>query len=237
MSDTIPYIRLIYLLPPLLVSGFLYWRWCGVKFEMGYAVLRMVAQLILIGYLLVFFFENDSSWTGLAILGVMVTMSTFIAVRPLRGLHAPCFSRSLVAIALSGTVTLGLVLVGVLDLSPVYQPKVAIPLAGMIYSNAMNTISLAGERYFNERKHGSVIHARGIAYKAALIPQINSFFAVGLVSLPGMMTGQILSGVSPLIAVRYQLMVMAMIMGSAGLSAGIFLFLSTRGEIEKNTSK
>jgi putative ABC transport system permease protein len=58
-----------------------------------------------------------------------------------------------------------------------------------------------------------------------MIPVVNSLLAVGLVSLPGMMTGQILSGVSPLIAVRYQIMVMCMIMASSGISTAVFLML------------
>ena len=66
------------------------------------------------------------------------------------------------------------------------------------------------------------------AYHAAMIPVINSLFAVGLVSLPGMMTGQILSGVSPLIAARYQIMVMCMIFASAGISTAVFLALGRR---------
>ncbi|MDP6626234.1 MAG: ABC transporter permease, partial [Nitrospinota bacterium] len=65
--------------------------------------------------------------------------------------------------------------------------------------------------------------ARIIALRTALIPITNSLLAVGLVSLPGMMTGQILSGVSPFIAARYQIMVMCMIFGSAGISAACFL--------------
>ncbi|MHA2032017.1 MAG: ABC transporter permease, partial [Candidatus Kariarchaeaceae archaeon] len=65
--------------------------------------------------------------------------------------------------------------------------------------------------------------ARNIALKASLIPITNSLFAVGLVSIPGMMTGQILSGVSPLIAARYQIMVMCMVFGAAGISSAIFL--------------
>ena len=67
--------------------------------------------------------------------------------------------------------------------------------------------------------------ARGIALKAALIPITNSLFAVGLVSLPGMMTGQILSGISPLVAVRYQIMVMCMLFSAVGLSSYLFLVL------------
>ena len=66
-----------------------------------------------------------------------------------------------------------------------------------------------------------------IALEAALIPQINALLAVGLVSLPGMMTGQILSGVDPLIAARYQILVMCMIFGSAGLAAAIYLKLGS----------
>ncbi|GAB4114299.1 MAG: hypothetical protein Tsb0027_02790 [Wenzhouxiangellaceae bacterium] len=62
--------------------------------------------------------------------------------------------------------------------------------------------------------------------QTALIPIINSLFAVGLVSLPGMMSGQILSGVSPLIAVRYQIMVMAMIFGASGIATALFLLLT-----------
>ena len=65
--------------------------------------------------------------------------------------------------------------------------------------------------------------ARNTALNTALIPVINSLFAVGLVSLPGMMTGQILSGVSPLIAVRYQIMVMFMVFGASGLSCITYL--------------
>ena len=227
MTDPIPYLRLLFLLPPLLASAYLYWRWCGQKIEIGYATLRMLVQLIIIGYILVVLFQNHSSWVGLLILVIMIVMSTFIGVRPFRDKGA--FRWALFSIFLSGTIILGLVLVGVLDQSPIYQPKVAIPLAGMIYSNSMNTISLAGERYFTELDNDhSKIEARAASYKAALIPQINSFLAVGLVSLPGMMTGQILSGVSPLIAVRYQIMVMAMVMGSAGLSAGFFLWLQSK---------
>tara|TARA_B100000029_G_C17550720_1_gene950023 strand:- start:537 stop:872 length:336 start_codon:yes stop_codon:yes gene_type:complete len=106
-----------------------------------------------------------------------------------------------------------------------------IPIAGMIFASSMNGISLAAERLNAELDRGVNYNiARGIALKASLIPITNSLFAVGLVSLPGMMTGQILSGISPLIAVRYQIMVMCMIFGSVGLSSFLFLVL-----IKKNS--
>ena len=96
-------------------------------------------------------------------------------------------------------------------------------------ANSMNTVSLAAERFESEFKRGeSYINARRTALDAALIPQINSLFAVGLDALPGMMTGQILSGVDPHIAVRYQIMVMWMIFGSEGLAAAMYLVLRVR---------
>lgn len=96
----------------------------------------------------------------------------------------------------------------------------------MIFSASMTNISLALERLSAELKHDkSFVTARDIAFRTSMIPIINSFLAVGLISLPGMMTGQILSGVSPLIAVRYQIMVMCMIFGAAGLSTVCFLTL------------
>ncbi len=120
-----------------------------------------------------------------------------------------------------------LVVKGVLNLQPWYIPSYIIPLASMIFANAMNTVSLAAERLEAELiRSVDYYQARNIAYKAALIPITNSMFAVGLVSLPGMMTGQILSGTSPLIAARYQIIVMTMLYGSAGISAALFLFLS-----------
>jgi putative ABC transport system permease protein len=112
----------------------------------------------------------------------------------------------------------------VLDLPRWFEPRFVVPLAGMIFANSMNTLSLAAER----SREVDYENARRIALDAALIPQINALLAVGLVSLPGMMTGQILSGVDPMVAVRYQIMVMCMTFGSAGLGAACYLGLQTR---------
>ena len=88
----------------------------------------------------------------------------------------------------------------------------------------MNTVSLAGERLFIEQERGkNYREARKIALETSMIPQINALLAVGLVSLPGMMTGQILSGIEPLTAARYQIMVMCMIFSTAGLSAATYM--------------
>ena len=102
----------------------------------------------------------------------------------------------------------------------------------MIYANTMNVLALFIERLESELVVQDFIGARSTAMKAAMIPQINAFLAVGLVSLPGMMTGQILSGIDPLIAVRYQIVVMAMIMGSAGISTVLYSYIKKIGTHE-----
>jgi len=103
----------------------------------------------------------------------------------------------------------------------------------MIFANSMNTISLAGERFHAERGRGEdYLSARRLAMEAAMIPQVNALLAVGLVSLPGMMTGQILSGVEPLTAARYQIMVMCMIFSTAGLAAVLYMALKKNSAID-----
>ena len=141
--------------------------------------------------------------------------------------HAVC--EMLIAIVISGTLTLALVTQVVLGIEPWFLPRYMVPLAGMIFANAMNAVSLAAERFEAERgRDVGYAEARSAALQASLIPIINSLFAVGLVSLPGMMTGQILSGVSPFDAARYQIVVMCMIFGSAGMSSAIYLALAKK---------
>ncbi|MGV6852163.1 MAG: ABC transporter permease, partial [bacterium] len=108
-------------------------------------------------------------------------------------------------------------------------PQYIIPLAGMFFASSMNSISVSAERFQHEIKHlQTIIEARNHAFNAGLISITNSLFAVGLVSLPGMMTGQILSGVSPLIAVRYQIAIMALIFAASGISSALFLVFLSR---------
>ncbi len=213
------------LLPPLVVVWFQF-RWSLGGGRSLYAIGRMVGQLLIIGYLLLFLFRSKEAWLILTVLAVMLVASAWIALHSLKSQKGFPFHASLLAIGLAGVATLALVTQGVLDLQPWHEPRYLIPLAGMIFANAMNSVSLAAERLQSELDHGiDFLAARRVALQAALIPLINSLMAVGLVSLPGMMTGQILSGVSPLIAVRYQIMVMGMIYGSAGMAAILFLWL------------
>jgi putative ABC transport system permease protein len=191
----------------------------------------MIIQLILIGYVLRYIFATDSPYLVILILSVMLVAASIIALRPMQKKSKNLYRYTFISIFVGGVFTLIMVVFGVLDLTPWYEPRFLIPLAGMIFANAMNAVSIAAERFESEKERGSsYLLARATSYKAALIPLINAFFAVGLVSLPGMMTGQILSGVDPLIAVRYQMMVMLMILGSAGISVAIYLWFLKKSD-------
>ena len=220
---TISWIGLAWcLLPIALVCG-IYLRWQGNPMEVLIASGRMLLQLLGVGYVLIFLFDNPSPWTSLGVVSVMIAAASWIAIRPVR--QQPGFLLpALLALAVSVSLHLLLSLKLVMDVADWYTPSVLIPLAGMYFANTMNAISLSAERYLSELHQGqSAEQARLTAFNAAMIPQINGLLAVGLVALPGMMTGQILSGVSPLIAVRYQIMIMAMILGCSGLGSAILL--------------
>lgn len=223
---TIPLLNLAIAFIPVIIVIFITAKWrLGYK-GTTYAVARMLLQLLLIGYFLTYIFKTESGVIVIAVLIVMLFSASWIALRTLSVPRKTLFAKSLLAIFLGGGTTLALMSQAVLNLTPWYLPSYLIPLGGMIFANSMNSISLAGERLSAELNRDiPYVEARNIALQASLIPITNTLLAVGLVSLPGMMTGQILSGVSPLIAARYQIMVMCMTFGSAGLSAAIFLAL------------
>ena len=212
------------LIPVVLVTG-IYISWQGKPSEVLIASVRMVVQLVAVGYVLVSMFNNPSPYSSLAIVAIMLLVATWIAIRPVRH-HPGYFLPAVIALGISVVFHLSISIALVLKADDWFKPALLIPLAGMYFANTMNAISLAAERYHSELHNGKEENqARLTAFHAAMIPQINSLLAVGVVALPGMMTGQILSGVSPLIAVRYQIMIMAMMLGASGLGAAIMLWL------------
>jgi len=208
---------------------YLVWQW-KLDFKHSlYALARMLVQLLLIGYALSYIFAVNSGYIVIAILSFMLLIASWIGLRTITIPRKTLFISAISALLLGGLTVLIITTQGVLAIKPWYAPNIVIPIAGMIFANCMNSISLSGERLEAEIKQGTPFNeARSVALRAALIPITNMLLAVGLVSLPGMMTGQILSGVSPLIAVRYQIMVMCMIFASSGISAAVFIYLLKR---------
>jgi len=203
--------------------------------QLAVASARMVVQLVLVGYVLTFLFAAVSPfWTALAAAIMVLFASREIVARQKRrlqgfwsyGLGAGC------TLLAAGTVTM-FSLLGQLRPEPWYHPRYALPLLGMILGNTMTGVSLGLDVLTNGvmRERAAIeacLALGGTRYQALLpvirdalrsgfMPTINSMAAIGLVSLPGMMTGQILAGVEPVDAVKYQLLIVFLIAGGTGL--------------------
>ncbi|MGY8761949.1 MAG: ABC transporter permease [Nitrospinaceae bacterium] len=228
--QTIPLRELSIMFIPTVYLLVIMYRWQLKAWVAVYANIRMIFQLLLAGYFLTYIFDTTQPVIIILLLVLMIGVATWIALRSFEGYEAKPYLIVLISIGGPGLILLFIVTQLVLEMPRWFEPNLVIPIAGMIFANSMNTVSLAAERFESEFKRGvSYIVARQTALDAALIPQINSLFAVGLVALPGMMTGQILSGIDPNIAVRYQIMVMCMVFGSGGIAA--FTYLSLRSRI------
>ena len=230
MNKTITFItyeELSIIIVPVILVIFILYYWNLEWKNYMYAFSRMLIQLLLIGYCLSYIFLTENSLIILLILFTMVFLASWIALGVVHENKLKLLKSAFIAIIVGGGFNLILVTQFILKLDPWYLPRYMIPLAGMVFASSMNGISLAAERLKAELERNiKYKKAKVIALKATLIPITNSLFAVGLVSLPGMMTGQILSGVSPQIAVRYQIMVMCMIFSSVGLSSYLFLMIA-----------
>jgi putative ABC transport system permease protein len=219
----------------LIAIGISRWQGLGLARDLALGALRTVVQLVLVGYVLVYIFALDRWYLVIAALLLMLAVATGTAVgrqeRPTRTLLAITGA----AMLLGSGLTLAYVGGVVVRMEPWYNPRYLIPLFGMIVGNAMNAAALAAERLGGEmrmrRAEIEAYLALGAtperasrepvrrALVASLIPTVNGLMVVGIVSLPGMMTGQILAGVSPLVAVRYQIVVMFMLAGSVAVTA------------------
>lgn len=231
---TIPLQNLAIALVPVLLVVYVLMKWSLNAKNALYALGRMMAQLLLVGYVLTFIFASDSPLIVFVVLAIMIGISSWIALGVVDDDKLALYRYSLLAVMMGGLIMFAVVMILVLDIDPWYKAQFSIPIAGMIFANSMNSVSLALERLTVELSRGvAYFQARTIALQTSMIPVINSLFAVGLVSLPGMMTGQILSGVSPLIASRYQIMIMLMIFASSGITTILFLKYSKAFFIKK----
>lgn len=226
MSVTlIPVFNLILCFLPFILILFLFYRFSLDWKELIYGSVRMLGQLIGVGYLLKYIFEKNEALWSLSVVLIMLILASWISLRSFKSKRKILFLSSLQALAIGSFPVLFWTTVIVLPGERWQDPTFLIPLTGIFISNSMNAIGIAVERYFSEIGHRTFEEARRHAFQASLIRDVNTFFAVGVVSLPGLMTGQILSGVDPLIAVRYQIVIMTMVITSSGLSVASFLFL------------
>jgi putative ABC transport system permease protein len=210
--------------------------------EVLISTIRMTLQLMLVGYLLQYIFDHPNPWITLLIIGIMLVFAIFNVYK--RSKITLSFSMKK-AIALSMGIgilcSICYFIFIVIRLSPWYEPRYFIPLAGMIIGNSMTGISLGVntliQGFQSDRARieealmlGATprLAAKPIvnrAFDEAMLPTINSMVGMGIVFLPGMMTGQILSGTSPLVAVEYQIAIMLGLVGSVSLTVLLYLYL------------
>jgi len=218
----------------------------GLAGQLLVAALRTAIQLTLIGLVLKALFANSNLlWVGLLSLLMLAVAGREVMTRQHRRFAGRWgYGIGVVSMFVSSFTVALFALLVVVGNEPWYQPQYAIPLLGMLLGNTMNGIALALDRLTQSAwEQREVIEARlmlghsaseavsGIqqqVFRSGLIPIINAMAAAGIVSLPGMMTGQILAGAEPVEAVKYQILIMFLIAGGAGFGTLAAVHLAVR---------
>lgn len=203
------------------------WQKLGLEIPLANATLRTVVQLLGVGYILAVIFQLKNAIAVLLVIMVMLTIATITASNRI-GKKIPQIIPILFA-SLFFSTALTLIYTNLLIIQPEtwYSPQYLIPLAGIVLGNAMNGAAIAGERLVSTINSSrleietylslgatpqqAVTTYRKEAIRAGLIPTLNQMMVVGIVTLPGMITGQLLSGVDPLDAASYQILIMLML--------------------------
>ncbi len=220
----------------LLALGVLFLaRKTGAVSEILVSLLRMSIQLVLVGFLLEHLLERPNLVLTLLVFLAMEAFAVHNIFRRVPLPTPPGLKRVIIASMVIGTVgSVGFFLVVIVGVEPWYAPRYFIPLGGMLIGNSMTGISLGFERLAvgirdNSTKiEGALMLGASVrdaahdyavsAFRAAIMPTVNAMMGMGVVFLPGMMTGQILSGSSPVTAIRYQIAIMLGIFAAVALT-------------------
>ena len=215
----------------------------GITAQLLVAALRTTAQLLLVGLVLKAIFETSEWYFIAAITLVMLTVAAWEVLsrqqRKLKGWWG--FGVSAAAMFISSFVITLAALLIIIKADPWYTPQYTIPILGMLLGNTMNGIALGMDRMvqtawqqravieqrlmLGQRAMEAISDIRRDSMRAGMIPIINAMAAAGIVSLPGMMTGQILAGSPPVEAVKYQILIMFMIVAGTGFGVITVLHL------------
>jgi putative ABC transport system permease protein len=216
------------------------------------ASIRMTFQLMIIGYVLVYIFDNPSPFYTIIFIVLMEVFAVFNIFKRVKEEISPDLKKIIAISMIIGTLSSMLYfLFIVIRVTPWYNPRYFIPITGMLIGNSMTGISLAVSRLIsgmlshkNQIESALMLGAepkvavKGIvdnAFDSAVLPTINSMLGMGIVFLPGMMTGQILAGLSPISAIKYQIAIMLGILGSVSLSVVIFINLGYKTFFNKDS--
>lgn len=204
---------------------------------LAFAAVRMVVQLLLVGLVLKFVFEQTSLLATAIVAAAMITIAGYEATHRV---NAPALrwrlwglgSGTLLAVGLMATFFAVVVVVGP---EPWHAPRYLLPILGMVLGNALTAISLVmqtmativirdrraidAQLALGATRYSALSGATREALRTGLTPIINAMAVSGVVSLPGMMTGQVIAGVDPIEAAKYQVMIMFVLAGAVALAA------------------
>lgn len=216
----------------------------GLERQLIWASIRTVVQLLAIGYILGWVFEFAYWYVVLPLMCLMTLIAGVSAAGRGKRTYAGQRLDSIVSVWGSSWLVAAIGLLLVIQIRPWYEPQYAIPILGMILGNTLTGVSLGIERMMQELSSGrstvEMILALGgsrweaaqmaarQAVRAGMTPTLNQMSVVGIVSLPGMMTGQVLAGQSPAEAVRYQIVIMFLIAASSALGTVCAVLLTYR---------
>ena len=208
------------------------------------AIIRMTVQLLMVGFYLEFIFDLNSIWINIGWVLVMTIIAAYTVVKrsglKLKLMFFPVFIAGVLSIGVTDAYFLGYVV----KLDNMFEARYFIPITGMLLGNTLKTIIIALSYYFKQLDKESGLYkwylANGAtrsealarfkreALKIAFNPVIAATAIVGLISLPGMMTGQILGGSPPNVAIKYQIMLMITVFSSSIISVILTLLISDR---------
>lgn len=206
------------------------------------ATTRMTVQLTVMGFVLMFVFRHPSWWLTLLMLAVMLSFAIYNAAKRIK-LPISRELRRLMAVSMSVgyLVTITIFILVILRVKPWFHPQYCIPISGMIIGNAMTGIALGANKLCSGMREKRVMIENSLmlgatpeaatreivndAFDSAILPIMNNMLTMGIVSLPGMMTGQILSGTFPLTAIKYQIGIMLAVLGCTALTVILFVTL------------
>lgn len=221
------------------VASFVYHL--GLNRDITVGTVRTFAQLFLMGYALTFIFQLENLWFTLGIFVIMAVSAFFIVRGRVKEKQVSYILPTFLTMFISYFVTSLFVSGLIIGVTPWWEPRYFLPISGMVIGNSMSALAISLERLFGEmRQQRGLIETRlclGANYKeassemfknaitAGMIPSINAMMGVGLVFIPGMMSGQILAGADPLQAIRYQIVIMLMLVGSTATTSFIAILI------------
>ncbi len=208
------------------------------------AGLRAFVQLTCLGLVLKWVFALTNPLVVGAFLAIMIVVAAKTASARVEKPPFPVFLTALGALAVPAVLVTATVTSGIIGAEPWYDPRIVLPIAGMVIGNTMTAVSVALDRLYSELRsdRGRIVAMLALggtgreaaaqcmrrALTSGMIPTINSMTAAGIVFIPGMMTGQILSGTNPIVAARYQIVVLMMVAAATALGSVLAVWAGYR---------